>query len=73
MSLAEKDWATWNFLQWFVKEQTEEETLALGLLDKIKIAGGANAQDDALYSLNQELAKTPDDAILAQDVTVENP
>src|ERR1700761_160683 len=73
MSLAEKDWATWNFLQWFVKEQTEEETLALGLLDKIKIAGGANAQDDALYSLNQELAKTPDDATLAQDVTVENP
>src|ERR1700757_2710317 len=73
MSMAEKDWATWNFMQWFVKEQTEEETLELSLLDKIKIAGGANAQDDALYSLNQELAKTPDDAILAQDVTVENP
>ncbi len=73
ISMAEKDWATWNFLQWFVKEQTEEETLALGLLDKIKIAGGAAAKDDALYSLNQELAKTPDDATLAQDVTVENP
>ncbi len=27
-------------MQWFVKEQTEEETLALNLLDKIKIAGG---------------------------------
>ena len=73
MSLAEKDWATWNFLQWFVKEQTEEETLALELLDKIKIAGGANAKDEALYSLNQELATTPDDATLAQDVTVEKP
>jgi len=38
-SFDEGDWATWHFLQWFVKEQTEEETLALNLLDKIKIAG----------------------------------
>src|SRR6195952_4837568 len=38
MSFTEEDWATWNFMQWFVKEQTEEELLALSLLDKIKIA-----------------------------------
>src|SRR5580704_15464464 len=38
MSLDEQDWATWNFMQWFVKEQIEEETLAMGLLSKIKIA-----------------------------------
>ena len=73
VSMAEKDWATWNFLQWFVNEQTEEETLALDLLDKIKIAGGVNAKDDALFALNKELAVTPDDATLAQDVTVEKP
>jgi len=73
MSMAEKDWATWNFMQWFVKEQTEEETLALDLLAKIKVAGGANAKDDALYVLDNDLAKTPDDATLAQDVSVENP
>ncbi len=73
MSMAEKDWATWNFMQWFVKEQTEEETLAIDLLDRVKIAGGANANDDALYNLNNDLAKTPDDATLAQDVTVEKP
>jgi ferritin len=24
MALDEEDWATWNFLQWFVKEQIEE-------------------------------------------------
>ena len=36
MSFDEEDWATWHFMQWFVKEQTEEETLALNLLDKIK-------------------------------------
>jgi ferritin len=73
MSMDEKDWATWNFLQWFVKEQTEEETLALGLLDKVRVAGGANAKDDALYALDKELGVTPDDAVLAQDVTVEKP
>jgi ferritin len=27
MALYEEDWATWNFLQWFVKEQIEEENL----------------------------------------------
>jgi ferritin len=73
MSMAEKDWATWNFMQWFVKEQTEEETLALDLLSKIKVAGGVNAANDALYTLDAELGKTPDDATLAQDVTVEKP
>jgi ferritin len=73
MSMAEKDWATWNFIQWFVKEQTEEETLALDLLSKIKVAGGANAKDDALYALDVDLKNTPDDATLAQEVTVENP
>ena len=73
LSMAEKDWATWNFMQWFVKEQTEEETLAMDLLDKMKIAGGAAAKDDALYALDNDLAKMPDDATLAQDTTVEKP
>ena len=73
LSLDEEDWATWNFIQWFVKEQVEEETLALSLLDKIKVAGGERASDDALYNLNRDLGKTPDEARLAQDVTAENP
>ena len=73
MSMAEKDWATWNFMQWFVKEQTEEETLAMDLLDKIKISGGPNANNDVLYSLDRDLGTTPDDATLAQDATVEAP
>jgi ferritin len=73
LSMDEKDWATWNFMQWFVKEQTEEETLALDLLSKIKIAGGETAKDDALYALDNNLSGTPDDARMAQDITVENP
>jgi len=32
-----------------------------------------NAKDDALYVLDNDLGKTPDDAVLAQDVTVEKP
>jgi ferritin len=73
LSFEEEDWATWNFMQWFVKEQTEEETLALNLLDKIKIAGGETAHNSALYSIDRDLEKAPDDAVMAQDVTAENP
>jgi len=73
MSNEEEDWATWNFMQWFVKEQTEEEILAKDLLDKIKIAGGENADTASLYSLDRDLEKAPDDAELAQAATTENP
>lgn len=73
MSFDEGDWATWHFMQWFVKEQTEEETLALNLLDKIKIAGGEKASDSVLYSLDRDLKKLPDDAELAEDKTASNP
>ena len=54
-------------------EQTEEETLALNLLDKIKIAGGEKASGDALYAIDRELEKLPDDAELAEDKTALNP
>jgi ferritin len=73
MSFDEGDWATWNFMQWFVKEQIEEETLAINLLDKIKIAGGENMKSDVLYSLDRDLGKTPDDARSAEDITAINP
>jgi ferritin len=45
----------------------------LQLLDKIKIAGGAKASGDALYNLDRDLEKKPDDAVLAQDKTVDKP
>jgi len=73
MSHDEEDWATWSFMQWFVQEQIEEETLAMELLDKIKIAGGENADAASLYSLDRDLEKAPDDADLAQDATAQNP
>jgi len=73
MSFDEEDWATWNFMQWFVKEQIEEETLAMNLLNKIKIAGGDKADKTALYTLDRELKDTPDSAGSALDVTAEKP
>jgi ferritin len=73
MSFDEEDWATWHFMQWFVKEQTEEETLALNLLDKIKIAGGEKASGSSLYSLDKDLLKTPGDAELAETKSAVNP
>ncbi|MHB1922676.1 MAG: ferritin [Chitinophagaceae bacterium] len=73
MSLEEEDWATWNFMQWFVKEQIEEETLALDLLDKIKIAGGEKISSNSIYSLDKDLEKKPDEATSAQDVSVDHP
>ncbi len=73
LSFEEADWATWNFLQWFVREQTEEETLIMSMLDKLKIAGGNKISGDSLYSIDRDLRTTPDDADLAQDKTVEAP
>ena len=73
MSFDEEDWATWNFMQWFVKEQIEEEMLAMNLLNKTKIAGGEKISRDALYSLDRDLEKAPGESRSAQDVTAENP
>ena len=73
MSFDESDWATWNFMQWFVKEQTEEETMVMNMLDKLKIAGGERASGESLYAFDRDMKSTPDDAELAQEKTVENP
>ncbi|MGY0390953.1 ferritin [Bizionia sp. KMM 8389] len=39
ISLQEKDYATHNFLQWYVSEQIEEEAMARTILDKINLIG----------------------------------
>ncbi|TBN03936.1 ferritin [Hyunsoonleella flava] len=39
ISLEEKDYATHNFLQWYVAEQIEEEAVARTILDKINMIG----------------------------------
>ena len=39
ITLQEKDYATHNFLQWYVAEQIEEEAQARTILDKINLIG----------------------------------
>lgn len=39
MALEERDYATHNFLQWYVSEQIEEERLARTLNDKLELVG----------------------------------
>lgn len=69
----EKDWATWNFGQWFVKEQIEEETLVMELLDQLKIAGGPKATDESLLLLDKEIGAREDEAELARDASIDEP
>lgn len=39
ITLSEKDYATHNFLQWYISEQVEEEAQAKMVLDKINLIG----------------------------------
>jgi ferritin len=39
ITFSEKDYATHNFLQWYVSEQIEEEATAKNILDKINLIG----------------------------------
>lgn len=75
VSLAQKeeDWATWNFGQWFVKEQIEEETLVMDILDKLKISGGEKATSESLLLFDTEMGSKEDEAELARNVSTENP
>lgn len=71
LALQEKDWATWNFAQWFVKEQIEEETLIMELLDKLELAGGTKASSESLLLLDTEIGNQEDTAKLARDTNIE--
>lgn len=54
-TLSKKDFSTFNFLQWYVSEQHEEEALFRGILDKIKLIGetshGPYLADEYIKSL----------------------
>ena len=48
--LQSKDYSTFNFLQWYVAEQHEEEALFRGIVDKIKLVGDSG---NSLYLVDQ--------------------
>ncbi len=53
VTFANKDYSTFNFLQWYVAEQHEEETLFSGIIDKFNIMG---EDGRSLYFIDKELA-----------------
>jgi len=59
-----QDYSTFNFLQWYVAEQHEEEKLFKGILDKIELVGN---DGKALFFIDKdlaELAKNGSDSIM---------
>lgn len=52
VTFAAKDYSTFNFLQWYVAEQHEEEKLFNEVLDKFVVAGESNR---ALYFIDKDL------------------
>jgi ferritin len=52
LCLKEKDYTTHNFMQWYVSEQIEEETLARTLIDKLNLIG---ADKGGLYLFDRDL------------------
>jgi ferritin len=52
IALTEKDYATHNFLQWYVAEQIEEEALARSMNDKLELIGD---EKSGLYLFNQDI------------------
>ncbi len=48
----EKDFTTSQFLQWYIEEQIEEESMFKGILDKFRLAGN---QTGGLFHLDKEL------------------
>jgi ferritin len=64
ITLQEKDYATHNFLQWYVSEQIEEEAMARTILDKINLIGddkgGLYLFDRDIENLTISTAAAPD-------------
>jgi ferritin len=56
LAMGEKDHASLAFLQWFVSEQVEEESVARDLLRKLEMVADSNA---GLFMMDQELASRP--------------
>lgn len=52
LTIEQKDYTTGNFLQWFITEQVEEESLMSTILDKIRLVGHDKA---GMFHIDKEL------------------
>lgn len=55
LAYEEKDWATFNFGQWFVKEQIEEETLINDVIAKYNLASTETDGNHSLYAMDRDM------------------
>lgn len=53
LAFSTQDYSTFNFLQWYVAEQHEEEKLFKGILDKLELIG---EDGKALFFVDKDLA-----------------
>jgi len=58
IAVADKDYASQVFLNWFVSEQVEEEKNASGILETLKLIG---EKSNAIYQLDHQLGKREED------------
>ncbi len=54
LTLTDKDFSTFNFLQWYVSEQHEEEALFKGILDRIDVVG---LEGRGLFMIDNEIGR----------------
>ena len=67
ISLEEKDYATHNFLQWYVAEQIEEEALARTVLDKINLIG--DDKGGGLYLFDRDVQQITAKSVSGESIT----
>lgn len=53
VAMTSQDYPTFNFLQWYVAEQHEEEKLFKSILDKLRLVGNSG---EGLYFVDKDLA-----------------
>ncbi|WP_409307597.1 non-heme ferritin [Pectobacterium sp. B1J-3] len=53
-AMTQQDYSTFNFLQWYVAEQHEEEKLFKSILDKLSLV---NTNESGLFFIDQDLKK----------------
>jgi len=54
LALSEKDHASFNFLQWFVNEQVEEEASVKAIVQQLRLLGDSRA---GLFQIDRELGR----------------
>lgn len=66
VAFSARDYSTFNFLQWYVSEQHEEEKLFNSIVDKLKMVG---SDGNSLFLIDKELAAmamAPSESIMTE-------